>query len=245
MRRYRMFGIKFIDGSFEEIIENLSDGGLMVVPAAPALATIELDPIYRKALESSDVAIFDSGYFCLLLRFLKGINVKKVSGLEFFTKFIQHLASERHKSVFLVDPSYEEASANRTLLEAKGINVGDNQYVAPMYKPEKMIDECLIDLIKGRRPDFIIINLGGGVQEVLGAYIKNEIGRIYRPTIVCTGAAIAFLTGRQATIPKLMDYLYLGWLSRCISDPARFVPRYLSGFKLFNLVIKMKVEKLC
>jgi N-acetylglucosaminyldiphosphoundecaprenol N-acetyl-beta-D-mannosaminyltransferase len=67
---------------------------------------------------------------------------------------------------------------------------------------------------------------------------------LYKPTIICTGAAIAFLTGRQATIPKSLDYLYLGWLSRCIFDPKRFVPRYISGFKLFNLIINTKVEKI-
>ena len=37
---------------------------------------------------------------------------------------------------------------------------------------------------------FIIINLGGGVQEKLRLYIKNHIKK--NTTIICTGFAIAF-----------------------------------------------------
>lgn len=244
MRYLRVLGIKFIDGSFEEIISDLSDGGLMVVPAAPSLATIEVDFTYRNALLKSDIAIFDSGYLCLLLRFFKGIHVRKVSGLEFLRKFLKYLQTCQGENVLLVDPSHADAAANKNLLQAHGINLKIEQYVAPIYQADKLIDECLLQKVEELRPKYIIINLGGGVQEVLGAYLKKEIDEFYKPIIICTGAAIAFLTGRQANIPKFMDYLYLGWLSRCISDPKRFIPRYLSGFKLFKLIIKTKVEKI-
>jgi hypothetical protein len=34
--------------------------------------------------------------------------------------------------------------------------------------------------------------------------------------------------------------LYLGWLLRCIYNPLRFIPRYLSAFKLAKLVFFAK-----
>lgn len=243
MRYIRALGVRFIDGSFEEIMGELIDGGLMVVPAAPSLATLEKNTSYKNALMSSDIAIFDSGYLCLLLLFLKGVNVKKISGLEFLRKFIEHLKVHENVNVLLVDPSEEESRTNRSFLLSILKTITIDQYVAPMYQPSNIIDEDLLRRVKENRPKYIIINLGGGVQEILGAYLKEQISPLYVPTIICTGAAIAFLTGRQARIPRFMDYLYLGWLSRCISDPKRFVPRYLSGFKLFNLVVRSKVEK--
>ena len=98
-------------------------------------------------------------------------------------------------------------------------------------------------LIKENKPKYVIINLGGGVQEVLGSFIKKETENcVYKPIIICTGAAIAFLTGSQVKIPTIIDRIYLGWLARCISNPKVFVPRYLRGFNLVWLVMKNKIR---
>ena len=244
MRYVKALGINFIDGSFEEIMNELKHGGLMVVPAAPALAAIEQHASYRNALFKSDIAIFDSGYLCLLLRFLKGVNVKKISGLEFLRKFLAQLKAIENEDFFLIDPTRKDSIANKKLFMSHSKNIKINQYVAPIYNHNQIFDVVLLEKLKEKRPKYIIINLGGGVQEILGAFLKEELSCLYKPTIICTGAAIAFLTGRQANIPQFLDYLYLGWLSRCISDPKRFVPRYISGFKLLNLIIKTKVEKI-
>ena len=88
MKLYKFLEINFIDATYEEIIKKLDNGGLLVVPAAPALATIDSNPKYFNALKKSDFAIFDSGFLCLVLRITKMIKVKKMSGLEFIRKFI-------------------------------------------------------------------------------------------------------------------------------------------------------------
>ena len=65
----------------EKDFSNLMDShGLFTFPAAPPLATLELNSEYHKSLISSDYVFFDSGYFVLLLRYLKGIKVDKFSG---------------------------------------------------------------------------------------------------------------------------------------------------------------------
>ena len=80
-----------------------------------------------------------------------------------------------------------------------------------------------------------MINLGGGIQELLGSYLKSNLD--YKPSIICSGAAISFLTGQQAKIPIIFDIIYLGWLVRIIFDPHIFLPRYL---KAFNFIFLMK-----
>jgi len=79
-----------------------------------------------------------------------------------------------------------------------------------------------------------VIGIGGGVQEKLGLFLKENL-RV-RPAIYCIGAALAFLTGDQPPIPMWADRFYLGWLLRSIRQPRVFVPRYLSGFKLARLI---------
>lgn len=242
MRSFRLFDIKFLDGSFKEIKSELDKGGLMVVPAAPALATIDVDSRYYDALKKSEFAILDSGLLCLGLRFMKGFKVQKLSGLAFLQQFIDSLDKQERGQVFLIDPSAKESALNKELFDNAGIDIQENQYIAPMYDAHTIVDADLVEILKAKKPRYIIINLGGGVQERLGAYLKSQLEPTYRPSIICTGAAIAFMTNAQARIPKLFDELYLGWLIRCISDPFRFVPRYYSGFRLIMMLRGTQLE---
>ena len=240
MREIILFGIRFLDGSFEEIREELDRGGVMVVPAAPALATIYRDEHYYAALKQSRFAILDSGLLCLLLA-LKGVSVRRLSGLTFLRLFLRDLALHETGSIFLIDPTPADSEANRTIIARNGYSLeATHQYVAPMYPAGNISDPHLLRVLGELRPRYIILNLGGGVQEKLGVYLGKHLD--YAPSIICTGAAIAFLTGRQVAIPAILDRLYLAWLVRCLSDHKRYGPRYLQGFKLIPLVMREKLK---
>jgi hypothetical protein len=58
-------------------------GGLVVVPAAPALVDMERNVAYRDALLGADLAITDSGLMVLLWRIFKREKIARVSGLEY------------------------------------------------------------------------------------------------------------------------------------------------------------------
>jgi UDP-N-acetyl-D-mannosaminuronic acid transferase (WecB/TagA/CpsF family) len=94
----------------------------------------------------------------------------------------------------------------------------------------------LLELINRRRPAHIVVGLGGGIQEKLGYYLK--LNASYRPAIHCIGAAIGFLSGDQVPIPLWADYLILGWLFRCLSEPKKFFPRYWKARRLVPLMLK-------
>ena len=94
--------------------------------------------------------------------------------------------------------------------------------------------------IKKIRPDFIITNIGGGRQEILGLYLKKNLK--IKTTILCTGAAISFLTKDQAPINNLIDQFYLGWFVRLIFNPIVFLSRYLYSLRLIPMVIFSKIK---
>ena len=85
-----------------------------------------------------------------------------------------------------------------------------------------------------------MINIGGGIQEILGLYLREKL-RI-KSTILCTGGAISFFTGDQAPINSFVDKYYLGWLIRLIFNPTIFFKRYFLGLKLVPMVIFNKVR---
>lgn len=238
----KILGIQFFKGKVNQVFEHLkNNGGLLTVPAAPALVTISEDKDYYDALLESDLVIPDSGYMILIWNIFSKPSINKISGLEFINYFIANIGSFKEDKFFLVNPSELDSKINRNFLNEKGLNVREeDSYTAPFYKGN-VKDKVLLERIEQQKPQWIFINIGGGTQEKLGLFLKKNLS--YKPAILCTGAALAFKTGRQVNMPTWVDYIYMGWLIRCISNPKVFVPRYLSGFKLLRMILVNKSNK--
>ncbi len=222
-------GIKFYNYDFDRLLSLINEGGYLVAPAASALENISRDKFYHESLINSDVAILDSGFFCILLRLFKGKKVKKFSGYIFLKKFL-NLDGNNDCKFLSIDPTEEDRKANYLYLKSKKINDIEN-YVAPNYG-NNIKDEILIEKLKSYKPRYILVNLGGGVQESLANYIKKNTS--FKCSILCTGAAIAFLTKRQAPINDLIDKFYLGWLIRTIYNPRKFFFRTIKSIGLIK-----------
>lgn len=242
IKTIEILGLPFFEGDVEDVVQTLKFGGLLVVPAAPGLINIEKDEVYFQSLLSADITIPDSGYMTGIWNLAHRRTIRKISGLKFLKAFLADKEVRNTSRILLVDPRLSEAASNLAYLKAKGFQVAEDQsYIAPVYNKNSVKDEVLLKLIEEKKPKYVIINLGGGVQEKLGAYLKNNLS--YAPAIICTGAAIAFLTGKQASIPNWADRLSIGWLFRCINNPAQFVPRYLRAFALILLMFKRRTHR--
>ncbi len=233
-----ILGIQFYNSGTGDLFNSLNkDGGLLTVPAAPALVTIPKDKPYYDSLIHSDYVIADSGFMALIWNMISKNKVIRISGLEFINYFLDHTSEVKGK-VMTVNPGAVDAKINTDYLISKGINTSSElSYEAPFYKGN-IKDEVLLQLIEDKKPEWVIVNIGGGTQEKLGLYLRQNLS--YKPAIICTGAALAFKTGRQVKVSSWMDKLYIGWLARCIAKPKMYIPRYMSAFKLINLLFKYK-----
>ena len=83
--------VRFLNINIEEFDRLILNNGLFVFPSGPGLATINKDNNYHESLMNADFVFFDSGYFVLLLRFLKNLKVKKFSGYLFLKKLFHYL----------------------------------------------------------------------------------------------------------------------------------------------------------
>src|ERR1700690_2828820 len=79
----RILGIRFFVGTAEEAVQIGLQGGLVVVPAAPALVELPTNESYREALLNADLVITDSGLMVLLWQILSGKKIPRVSGLKY------------------------------------------------------------------------------------------------------------------------------------------------------------------
>src|ERR1700712_922639 len=230
----RVLGVGFFQGTAAAAVDEMSHGGLLVVPAAPALKDLETDAGYREALLNADVAIADSAFMVLVWNFLEKDSLVRLSGLEYLRELLKREDARRAGNTVWVKASEVSAERNLAWLKGQGIDVPEEcVYIAPMYG-KQIEDVRLLDLLERLRPQHVIVTVGGGTQERLGLYLKRRL--TYRPAIHCIGAAIAFLSGDQVKIPMWADRFYLGWLFRALSEPGRYIPRYWGARKLFSLM---------
>jgi UDP-N-acetyl-D-mannosaminuronic acid transferase (WecB/TagA/CpsF family) len=234
---HRILGIDFFDGSAKAAIEIMRDGGLLVIPAAPALKDLDHNLDYRESLLNADLAITDSAYMVLIWNRLQSKPIKRLSGLEYLRELLLEPDVRQPGNTLWIMASPISAQRNLAWLEGQGITVPEaNIYMAPIYGSASISDPALVECLNRLRPQHVIVTIGGGTQERLGLYLKRNL--VYRPAIHCIGAAIAFLSGDQVHIPVWADRFYLGWLFRSIAEPKRYAPRYWGAFKLLPLMLR-------
>jgi UDP-N-acetyl-D-mannosaminuronic acid transferase (WecB/TagA/CpsF family) len=240
--RARVLGVSFFAGDLAAACTRAECGGLLTAPSGPGLACDLLsEPAYRRALEQSDTVLTDSAFMVLLWRLRTGQRLPRNSGLAFLRIWMNREVMRRPGAVVWVMPSEAEATHTRRWLERNGYPVtGGEFYVAPHYRRGPIVDEALAELIETRRPEVVYLGIGGGVQERLGHYLRETLS--YAPTILCLGAALAFITGAQVQIRPWIDRWGLGWLARIVSDPVRYGGRYFRATRLAWLVFRFGAE---
>jgi len=232
----RFLGIPFWEANAEKLLEEADlQGGLLTVPSAPSLAEMGRDPFLRQTYVDSDWAVMDGGYVALVLRVFFGRHWPRISGLQLLEKLLGANGHPRaipfeERRVLWVMPSPEEEVRVRKMLTGFGLpEAHQHFYQAPVYRTRADFDDTdLLAKVARCAPDWVVLGIGGGKQEKLGHQLREALRREPRtmPVILCTGGAIAFLSGGQARIPSWADRMYLGWLLRIIDDPRTFLRRY-------------------
>lgn len=235
----RVLGIDFFSGSLEEAVTAANNGGLCVAPSGPGLAhDLTNCPFYYQALTQAELVLPDSGLMCLWAKSFLTSPIKRISGLAFLEAYLRDKGDSLEHS-FWVMPDENQSAVNRSWIE-KNLDFCVPQkdiYVAPQYAQSGTIqDSELLARLEGEKPKSIFIQIGGGVQERLGLYLRENLS--FCPTILCTGAALAFLSGNQVSIPSWADRFYLGWLVRCLREPRVFIPRYAKAFRLIGVLLQ-------
>lgn len=236
----KILGVDFFRGNAQETVERMKQGGLLVVPAAPALKDLPTNAAYREALLNADTAITDSAFMVLIWNLISSQRVPRVSGLEYLKRLLKEPEVREPGNTLWIMASPKSAKTNIDWLRSQGIVLREEDiYMAPLYKGE-IHDEALLARMQAHPYRHVIVTVGGGTQERLGLYLKRRLG--YLPGIHCIGAAIAFLSGDQVHIPTWADKSGLGWLFRCISNPSAYVPRYWAARKLVWLMLRYRSQ---
>ena len=232
----KFLGIKFYNENYAQIKKRLfQKKGYLVIPAASALMEVYLkkNRYYLNSLKKANIAIFDSGLFCLCILFFKLIRVKKFSGFKFMENFLSD-TTLKSKKILILNACKKEKKNNIILLNSNKFKF-HKHYICPIYNPKLAHDKILIKIINNYKPEVVIINISGGVQEPLALYLQQNTKVKF--VTICSGAAMGFFSGSQAPINKFMDKYYLGWFVRLIHNPLIFIPRLTKSLFLIANVL--------
>jgi UDP-N-acetyl-D-mannosaminuronic acid transferase (WecB/TagA/CpsF family) len=237
-------GVRFWNGEPARLlVEADAAGGLFTCPSAPSLAEMRADGFLREAYQASDWAVVDGGYVALVLRLLFHRPIARISGLQLLQRLFgldyPQALPFRERRILWVVPNQEERARISAFLESSGMDPGRQfYYQAPFYQTDASYEDAeLVKMNRETAADWVILCIGGGRQEKLGLRLREALqsaghqpgARPLGPVILCTGGAIAFLTGGQANIPWWADRLYLGWFLRIVQNPKVFLKRYWSA----------------
>jgi N-acetylglucosaminyldiphosphoundecaprenol N-acetyl-beta-D-mannosaminyltransferase len=241
METTQILGVRFLKGDAAQAVAEVSrTGGVIVVPAAPAMVRLRHDAIYRDAMMTADYAIPDSGLMVLSWKLLRGETLQRVSGLTYLKALLREPEFKRPNQTFFVLPTDGARVKLLDWARIAGFQIESADcYVAPRYALA-VEDRILLEAIEARQPRHVIIAIGNGPQEKLGVYLRDHLS--IRPAIHCIGAALGFLTGDQVAIPEWADRFYLGWLLRLFAQPRIFIPRLTRAAAVPWLILKFGRE---
>src|ERR1700732_4338950 len=183
----RILGIDFFDGSAKAAIEIMRHGGLLVIPAAPALKDLDHNLDYRESLLNADLAITDSAFMVLIWNRLQSKPIKRLSGLEYLRELLLEPDVRQPGNTLWIMASPISAKRNLDWLRGQGITIPEaNIYMAPIYGSASISDPALLERLNRLRPQHVIMTIGGGTQERLGLYLKRKLA--YCPALHCIRA---------------------------------------------------------
>ena len=236
-----VLGISFFTGTVAEAVErHAQNGGYAVIPAAPALIKLKYDDEYRRAMQSADLALADSGLLALLGRLVLGRRLKKISGISYFKQLFHHGGIQSGESTFWVFAS--EAAKEKAMgwLGERGLRVEERNCFAVLEPPSSSQDYAILVRIEEDKPKHVVIAMAGGNQEKLALYLRDYL--LYRPSIHCIGSALAFLSGEERAIPEWAERSHTGWLTRLLAQPRMFFPRIGIALALVGMILKYGSE---
>lgn len=234
----KILGVRFFDGVLRDVLESfLANGGLLVVPASPALTKLKYDEQYRRALTESDVALLDSSFVAMAWKILTGRSVSRICCAQYLKALLANETFRASDVLWIVSSNPVQQSATEWF-RSHGFDERRHSFHVPDFRSPE--DHALLLKIEQQRPVHIVIATAGGTQEKLGLYLRDYL--LYRPCIHCVGSALAFLTSCERPIPPWAEAARMGWLFRLIAQPRMILPRIGIAFTLWRMLSRDRTE---
>jgi N-acetylglucosaminyldiphosphoundecaprenol N-acetyl-beta-D-mannosaminyltransferase len=207
-----------------DLIET-SKGGYIVTPNIDHVVQAETSDSLRVAYADASLSLADGQPLIWLSRLMKVPLPQKISGSDFVPLLVEE-AEKRSWRVFLLGAAPGVAQRASQVLSDRHPRLQIAGVHSPPFGFVSDPAECdrTLSLVKGSRPNILLVALGCPQQEVLMHRWRSSLG----PTVaIGCGATLDFIAGAAKRAPKWISDIGLEWLYRLAREPRRLWRRYL------------------
>jgi exopolysaccharide biosynthesis WecB/TagA/CpsF family protein len=209
---------------------------IMVTPNAGHLPNIFNNPELSKIYSTAELSLIDGWPIAVAAKNASKLKITRVTGSDLLPELFSQLTKDVRIGVI---GGYNESLIRQSLesrfpdLNIQIIDTG--QWTNSVYDIRR-----LRELVQYNALSIVLLCLGHPKQELLAKELKNYDWAGSRPDwIMCVGATIDFLTGEQKRAPRFFQKIGLEWLFRLITNPNKFMHRYLNAvIPSLKLIIK-------
>jgi N-acetylglucosaminyldiphosphoundecaprenol N-acetyl-beta-D-mannosaminyltransferase len=199
---------------------------ILVTPNAGHLTNIfnnlELSEIYSTA----ELSLIDGWPIAVAAKNASKLKITRVTGSDLLPELFTHLTKDVRVGIIGGDNELLIRQSLESRFPELNIQVIDtSQWTNSVYDIRR-----LRELVQYNALSIVLLCLGHPKQELLAKELKNYDWAGSRPDwIMCVGATIDFLTGEQKRAPRFFQKIGLEWFFRLITNPKKFIQRYLNA----------------
>ena len=200
----------------------------------------ESDPVFKKALQESDVLLPDGTGITAAMRLLNNRQIKKIAGADIHRFLLEDLNKKGGKCFYLGSSKNTLDKISKNILkDFPNIRL---KTFSPPYKDKfsEVDNQQMIDELNSFMPDVLFIGMTAPKQEKWAYEHKNRLNA----EIICSiGAVFDFYAGTITRPNKIWISLGLEWFARLLKEPKRMWKRYLYYGPIFiKLILLEKVR---
>ena len=200
------------------------------VVSVHGLVAAQRDPTIRHALNQCGMATEDGMPIVWWSRLAGFSKARRVCGSDLLDAACARGVQRGFRHYFYgAAPKVTERLIHRLQKRHPGLCV--TGYRCPPFRPLTSVEHAAeIAAINAAEPDFVWVGLGTPEQE---KWMLEHLGKVDAAALIGVGAAFDFHAGTKPRAPVWMQHVGLEWLFRLLTEPRRFVHRYLFDNLLF------------
>jgi N-acetylglucosaminyldiphosphoundecaprenol N-acetyl-beta-D-mannosaminyltransferase len=219
--------------SNEEVITQIksktlksAEPNILVTPNAGHLSNIFDTPELSEIYSTAELSLIDGWPIAVAAKNASKSKITRVTGSDLLPELFTQLTKDVRIGIIGGDNELLIRKSLEKRFPELNIQIVDtSQWTNSVYDVRR-----LRELVQYNALSIVLLCLGHPKQELLAKELKNYDWAGSRPDwIMCVGATIDFLTGKQKRAPKVFQKVGLEWFFRLVTNPKKFLQRYINA----------------
>ena len=234
-RRQNLLNAWVDDPSMDELLGAIGAGtaGIVFTINPDHLCNLQEREDFLRAYRQADIVTCDSHYVQIAMRLLGRPIRNRLPGSDIVPALCRRFASDPAVTLFLLGakPGVAQRAADRINAAA-----GRTMVVGALGPSMRFVEDATeidaaIEQINRSGATVLVVGLGAPKQEIFIANVRSRLPGV--GTLLGVGATIDYEAGEVIRAPVWMRRMGMEWLHRVLSEPRRYLMRYVRSSRFF------------